>query len=65
VADVVDEIAEPSFVVLVNVWPGDFILKDVKRMLDVNFLILPMEFLLRDGYEGKQQKTGKKLCITA
>jgi hypothetical protein len=52
VADIVDEIAEPSFVVPANVRPGDFILKDVKRMLDVNFLILPMEFLLRDGYEG-------------
>jgi hypothetical protein len=28
VADVVDEIAEPSFVVPANVWPDDFILKD-------------------------------------
>ena len=51
VADALDEIAEPSFVVPINVQPGDFILKDAKKMLDVKFLILPMEFLLRDGYE--------------
>lgn len=48
--DVVDEITEPSFVVPVNVASEHFIIKDVKCMIDAKFLILPMQFLLRDGY---------------
>ena len=65
VADIVDEIVEPSFVVPVNVWSGDFILKDVKKMLDAKFLILPMEFLLRDGYEGMEFTTQLNTALQA
>ena len=64
--DIVDEIVEPSFVVPVNiVWSGDFILKDVKNMLDAKFLILPMEFLLRDGYEGMEFTTQLNTALQA
>ena len=50
IADVVDYILEPSYVVSVNGGTCDFILKDTRVMTQARFLVVPMQYLLRDGY---------------
>ena len=50
IAQVVDDILEPSFVVPVNGGSRDFIRKYANDMVSLKFLVLPMQFLLRDGY---------------
>jgi len=50
VAQVLDDILEPSFVVPINVGSSDFIVNDVKDMVFVKFHVLSMQFLMRDGY---------------
>ena len=50
IADVVDYILEPSYVVSVNGGTYDFILKDTRAMTQARFLVVPMQYLLRDGY---------------
>jgi hypothetical protein len=49
-ADKVDYILEPSFVVSVNGGTSDFILTDTRTMIHARFYVVPMQFLLRDGY---------------
>ena len=50
IADVVDYILEPSFVVSVNGGTCDFILKDSRALSQARFFVVPMQYLLRDGY---------------
>ena len=50
IADKVDNILEPSFVVSVNGGTCDFVLKDSRAMSQARFLVVPMQYLLRDGY---------------
>ena len=50
IAQVVDDILEPSFVVPVKGGTRDFIRKYANDMISLKFLVLPMQFLLRDGY---------------
>ena len=50
IADVVDSIFEPAFVVPVEVDSRHYILKTPQLMSKVQFLVLPMQYLLRDGY---------------
>ena len=45
-----DCILEPSFVVSVNGGTSDFILTDTRAMNHARFYVVPMQFLLHDGY---------------
>ena len=49
-ADRVDRIDEPAFVVPTSGGSDDFVLRDEKLMSQVTFYIPPLQFLLRDGY---------------
>jgi hypothetical protein len=50
IAQVVDDILEPAFVVPVNGGCREFLSKNTQIMAEARFLILPMQFLMRDGY---------------
>ena len=50
IADVVDSIFEPAFVVPVEIDSRHYILKTPQLMSKLHFLVLPMQYLLRDGY---------------
>jgi hypothetical protein len=49
-ADLVDRIHEPAFVVPTKGGSEDFFLQDLQLMSMVTFYIPPYQFLLRDGY---------------
>lgn len=52
IAGLVDDIVEPSFVVPANIGSSSDLttIRNPKKILEDEFLVLPMQFLLRDGY---------------
>ena len=50
VADTVDGIYEPAFVVPINGGSEDYVLKTTALMKNCRFYIPPLQYLLRDGY---------------